>query len=79
MPSPHRNFYKTHGRAFFKVLTLAFLTYQLVYYVWLVLEAEDVQDQAGREIKGLEGEIRLLAENSDIHTAGRAGRDKEAG
>jgi hypothetical protein len=58
--NPHTNFYKTHGRALFKALTLAFFTYQVCYWAWLVLETEEIKDQKRREIKSLEGEVRLL-------------------
>jgi hypothetical protein len=61
-PNPHTNFYKTHGRALFKALTLAFFTYQVCYWAWLVLETEEIKDQKRREIKSLEGEVRLLDE-----------------
>ncbi|RMZ78142.1 hypothetical protein DV738_g4018, partial [Chaetothyriales sp. CBS 135597] len=53
---PQPSFYKTHGRAFFKCFTLAFFTYQLVYYSWLTLESEYTRDEKEREIRGLEAE-----------------------
>lgn len=46
---------------------MAFLTYQIVYWTWLTLETEEIKDQKSREIKGLEGEVKLLDE-------GRKGR-----
>jgi hypothetical protein len=66
-PNPHTNFYKTHGRALFKALTLAFFTYQVCYWAWLVLETEEIKDQKSREIKSLEEEVRLLDEGRRSH------------
>ncbi|KPI45412.1 uncharacterized protein AB675_705 [Cyphellophora attinorum] len=63
------NFYRTHGRAFFKTFTLAFLTYQVLYWSWLTLEAEEEKDAKNAQIKSLEGEIRLLREGRGSHTA----------
>ena len=60
--NPHRAYYRTHGRALFKCLTLAFLTYQTVYWTWLLLETEEIKDRKNREIEGLQGEVRLLQE-----------------
>src|SRR5437660_230338 len=66
-PNPHTNFYKTHGRALFKALTLAFFTYQVCYWAWLVLETEEIKDQKSREIKSLEEEVKLLDERRRSH------------
>jgi hypothetical protein len=68
--NPHRNFYRTHGRALFKALTLAFFTYQVCYWAWLVLETEEIKDQKTREITSLEGEVRLLDEGRKNHMQG---------
>lgn len=68
--NPHRDFYRTHGRALFKALTLAFFTYQVCYWAWLVLETEEIKDQKTREIKSLEGEVRLLDEGRKSHMPG---------
>lgn len=62
-----RNFYRTHGRALFKALTLAFFTYQVLYWAWLSLETEEIRDAKKREIKGLEAEVRLLDEGRKSH------------
>ena len=76
--NPHRAYYQTHGRALFKCLTLAFLTYQVMYWTWLTLETEEIKDRKNREIKGLEGEVRLLDEGRRSHLAeGREGREVE--
>ena len=76
--NPHRNFYKTHGRALFKALTLAFLTYQVVYWAWLTLETEEIKDQTNREIKGLESEAKMLDEGRKSHLPGNPIREKMA-
>ncbi|KAF7514155.1 hypothetical protein GJ744_004480 [Endocarpon pusillum] len=78
--NPHRAYYQTHGRALFKCLTLAFLTYQVVYWTWLTLETEEIKDQKNREIKALEAEFRLLDEGRRSHLAeGRGGKGMEEG
>ncbi|KAK4939854.1 hypothetical protein LTR10_019921 [Elasticomyces elasticus] len=69
-PEKPINFYKTHGRAFFKAITLAFLTYQIAYWAWLTLETEEVMDQKKREIKSLESEVRLLDDSRKSHRPG---------
>ncbi|OAL21017.1 hypothetical protein AYO20_11441 [Fonsecaea nubica] len=61
------NFYSTHGRAFFKAITLAFLTYQIAYWAWLTLETESLKDEKNREIRSLEQEVRLLDEGRKAH------------
>ena len=61
------SFYRTHGRAFFKSFTLAFLTYQIIYWFWLTIESEEIRDTKDAEIKGLEGEVRLLDEGRKGH------------
>lgn len=65
--NPHGAYYQTHGRALFKCLTLAFLTYQIVYWTWLTLETEEIKGQKNREIRGLEGEVRSLEEGRKVH------------
>ena len=62
--------YQTHGRAIFKAITLAFFSYQVVYWAWLILETEEIKDQKNREIKSLEQEVRLLDEGRKAHRPG---------
>ena len=57
-PNPHKAYYQTHGRALFKCLTLAFLTYQTVYWSWLKLDAEEKKHFKELEIRSLENEVR---------------------
>ena len=64
------NFYRSHGRALFKSLTLAFLSYQIFYWAWITLETETMKDEKTRSIKGLEGEVRLLSEGRGSHVLG---------
>ena len=66
-PPQNYSFYRTHGRAFFKTFTLAFLTYQIVYWFWLTIEAEEIRDAKDAEIKSLESEVRLLDEGRNDH------------
>ncbi|KAL6242343.1 hypothetical protein RBB50_010891 [Rhinocladiella similis] len=70
IPEKPINFYSTHGRAFFKAMTLAFLTYQIAYWAWLTLETEEIKDQKNREIKTLEQEVRLLDESRKSQKSG---------
>lgn len=78
---PHYNFYRTHGRAFFKALTLAFLTMQLAHWSWLVLETEEERDTRNAQIRALEGEVRLLDEGRRTHRLdrGETGEGEEEG
>jgi hypothetical protein len=71
---PRYNFYRTHGRAFFKSFTLAFLTYQMVHWLWLLFESEQEKDERDAEIRRLQGEVRLLDEGRGSHTS-RGTRD----
>jgi len=59
-PEQPVNVYKSHGRALLKALTLAFFSYQVVYWAWLILETEELKEDKDREIKALENEVRLL-------------------
>lgn len=47
-PSPQTQFYKTFGRPIAKVFLMAIFTYQLVYYVWVRLEHDEIR-------RGMEG------------------------
>ena len=73
-PKAHVNFYRTHGRALFKALTLAFFSYQVFYWAWLTFEAEETKDQKTWEIRSLEGEVKLLDEGRKSH---RPAKDAE--
>lgn len=61
-PEQPVNFYRSHGRALFKALTLAFLSYQIVYWAWLTVETEELKAHKDQEITALEKEVRLLDE-----------------
>jgi len=65
--NPSTNFYKSHSRALFKSLTMAFLSYQIFYWAWLTFETEAMKDEKGAEIKALEGEVRLLGSGRGTH------------
>lgn len=66
-PNLHTNFYRTHGRALFKSLTMAFLSYQIFYWAWITLEAETGRDEKRATIKSLEEEARLLGNGVGSH------------
>lgn len=68
-PEQPVNVYRSHGRALFKALTLAFFSYQVVYWGWLILETEELKDHKDREIKALENEVRLLDEQRKTRPA----------
>src|SRR5271170_7312243 len=76
-PNPHTNFYRTHGRALFKALTLAFFTYQVVYWAWLVVETEEVMREKNREIQSLESQVRLLSKERSTNSDSGEGSGKE--
>lgn len=72
-----KNFYRTHGRALFKALTLAFLAYQVCYWGWLTLETEEIKRGVESEMANLEGEVRRLQEGREgrrILEEGEGGR-----
>lgn len=78
-PAAHRNFYKSHGRALFKALTLAFFSYQVFYWAWIALQAEEMKDQKDYEIRALEGEVKLLEEGRKSHRPSSLDAASESG
>ena len=65
--SPHYTFYAIYGRAIFKSLTLAFLTYQVLYWLWLTVETVNIMDAQKAEIRSLESEAKMLDEGRKAH------------
>ncbi|KAK1995790.1 hypothetical protein LX36DRAFT_659255 [Colletotrichum falcatum] len=59
-PSIVANFYKTFTRPVLKVLLMATLTYQIAYWGWTKLEQDEIREEKGREIKGLEAKVAEL-------------------
>ncbi|KAI0123102.1 hypothetical protein BJ170DRAFT_125505 [Xylariales sp. AK1849] len=59
-PSQHTTFYKTFGRPIFKVALMAIFTYQLAYFAWLKLETNEIREDIGATIAGLERRIEEL-------------------
>ena len=56
----------------------------MLYWGWLTLETEEIKDGVRREIRGLEGEVRLLDEGRRGHGEAmrrvvREGRREEGG
>merc|ERR1712000_342958 len=47
--NPTKDFYKQFTRPVAKVLLMAVLTYQLVYFGWMTLETEEIKAQADGE------------------------------
>ncbi|KAG9230242.1 hypothetical protein BJ875DRAFT_488168 [Amylocarpus encephaloides] len=58
--SPHAGFYKTFTRPIAKVLLMATLAYQIVYWSWVKLEKDEIKAQKIAEIKELEEELQKL-------------------
>ena len=46
---------------------MAFLSYQIFYWAWITLEAEDSKDEKRAIIKSLEEEARLLGSGVGSH------------
>ncbi|GJC82195.1 hypothetical protein ColLi_05033 [Colletotrichum liriopes] len=59
-PSIVANFYKTFTRPVLKVLLMATLTYQIAYWSWTKLEQDEIREEKGREIEGLEARVAEL-------------------
>ncbi|KAH6640917.1 hypothetical protein F5144DRAFT_562022 [Chaetomium tenue] len=59
-PSPTGAFYKTFTRPVAKCALLAVFVYQLVYFGWAKLEAEDIKEERQAEIVRLEAQVRGL-------------------
>merc|ERR1712000_573148 len=55
--NPTKDFYKQFTRPVTKVLLMAVLTYQLVYFGWMTLETEEIKAQADATIGTLEGKV----------------------
>ncbi|GAW12668.1 hypothetical protein ANO14919_020380 [Xylariales sp. No.14919] len=56
----HKTFYKTFGRPIAKVFLMAIFTYQLVYYLWVRLEQDEVRAKMQTTISDLETRIEKL-------------------
>ncbi|KAM4056016.1 hypothetical protein HRG_002941 [Hirsutella rhossiliensis] len=68
-PSATTQFYKTFTRPVAKVTLLAVFTYQVVYWVWVKLEADEIRVETDATIAELEAQV----------SAHGAARTKEAG
>ncbi|PHH85069.1 hypothetical protein CDD83_932 [Cordyceps sp. RAO-2017] len=73
-PGPTSQFYKTFARPVAKVLVLAVFTYQLAYWGWAKLEAEEHRSETQATIARLEAEVGAYAEAKSKQAA----RDGEA-
>ncbi|KAF4120186.1 hypothetical protein GMORB2_3313 [Geosmithia morbida] len=64
--NPAAQFYKTFTRPVSKVLLIAVLTYQLVYFGWMKLETDEIRAETAGEFWGRENEEKennRLADN----------------
>ncbi|KAG8623783.1 hypothetical protein KVT40_008759 [Elsinoe batatas] len=63
--NPHRNFWRSFGRPIAKVFLGAMVTYQLVYFTWLKLEAVEEKFDKDAEVKRLEAQLHGLTKDKD--------------
>ncbi|RDA90564.1 hypothetical protein CP533_2589 [Ophiocordyceps camponoti-saundersi (nom. inval.)] len=62
-PSSTSSFYKTFSRPIAKTLLLAVFTYQLAYWGWAKLEADEIRAEQLANISQLEAQVREMASN----------------
>ncbi|KAF2222104.1 hypothetical protein BDZ85DRAFT_137209 [Elsinoe ampelina] len=67
--NPHRNFWNSFGRPIAKVFLGAMVTYQLVYFTWLKLEAVEEKFDKDAEVKRLEAQLHGLTKDKDASKA----------
>ncbi|KAK9439519.1 hypothetical protein VB005_07675 [Metarhizium brunneum] len=59
-PGPTSQFYKTFTRPIAKVLVVAVFSYQLIYWGWVKLEADEHRQKTDAEIADLEAKVGTL-------------------
>ncbi|KAF3057787.1 hypothetical protein CFAM422_012002 [Trichoderma lentiforme] len=64
-PSPVAQFYKTFTRPIGKVLVLAVFTYQVAYWTWTKLEADEHRAEADATIAALESTVNEYKKTKD--------------
>ncbi|KAL7956413.1 hypothetical protein V8C34DRAFT_288616 [Trichoderma compactum] len=64
-PSPVAQFYKTFTRPIGKVLVLAVFTYQVAYWTWTKLEADEHIAEADATIAALESTVNEYSKTKD--------------
>ncbi|KAL5094084.1 hypothetical protein Trisim1_008194 [Trichoderma cf. simile WF8] len=64
-PSPVAQFYKTFTRPIGKVLVLAVFTYQVAYWTWNKLEADEHRAEADATIAALESTVNEYQKTKD--------------
>ncbi|KAH0522173.1 hypothetical protein TsFJ059_006066 [Trichoderma semiorbis] len=64
-PSPVAQFYKTFTRPIGKVLVLAVFTYQVAYWTWTKLEADEHRAEADATIAALESTVNEYQKTKD--------------
>ncbi|KHN94650.1 uncharacterized protein MAM_07556 [Metarhizium album ARSEF 1941] len=69
-PGPTSRFYKTFTRPVAKVLLVAVFTYQVVYWAWVKLDADEHRRKTDAEIADLEARVTALdkARKADVET-----------
>ncbi|SPQ21665.1 d6daae13-4e5d-4f9e-9059-6f3f5904714b [Thermothielavioides terrestris] len=72
-------FYKTFTRPVAKCALLAVLVYQLVYFGWSKLEADEIKQERQAEIVKLEAQVRALQAAREAEEAAAAAAASAAG
>ncbi|KAK3181058.1 hypothetical protein K4F52_007599 [Lecanicillium sp. MT-2017a] len=70
--NPATQFYKTFTRPIAKVLLVAVFTYQVAYWGWLKLEADEVRADTDAVIEGLEKTVNEYKESKSEKKNGAA-------
>ncbi|OAA66268.1 hypothetical protein ISF_04106 [Cordyceps fumosorosea ARSEF 2679] len=60
--NPASSFYKTFSRPIAKVMILAVFTYQVAYWSWIKLEADEAREKIDAEIETLEKKVEEYKE-----------------
>ncbi|TQV99082.1 hypothetical protein V2A60_004575 [Cordyceps javanica] len=68
--NPTASFYKTFSRPIAKVMILAVFTYQVAYWSWIKLEADEARDKIDAEIETLEKKVNDYKESKAAGATG---------
>ncbi|KAM3561778.1 hypothetical protein MY1884_002207 [Beauveria asiatica] len=68
--NPTTSFYKTFSRPIAKVMILAVFTYQVAYWTWSKLEADEACDKIDAEIETLEKKVNDYKESKAVVKVG---------
>ncbi|ATY66523.1 hypothetical protein A9K55_000927 [Cordyceps militaris] len=71
--NPTASFYKTFSRPIAKVMILAVFTYQVAYWSWIKLEADEARAKVDAEIETLEKTVTEYKESKAAAETGPMG------